>query len=60
MATVEVESITSQAEKFDKIVVGKIVAIERHPNADKLKVVRVDIGTENTENKKTQKTQKHL
>jgi len=32
--------------KLEKIVVGKIVSIENHPNADKIKVVRVDVGRE--------------
>ncbi len=44
MSTVEVESIENQAEKFDKIVVGKIVEVKNHPNADKLKIVMTDIG----------------
>lgn len=32
--------------KLEKIVVGKIVSIENHPNADKIRVVRIDIGRE--------------
>ncbi|GAH62825.1 unnamed protein product, partial [marine sediment metagenome] len=32
--------------KLEKIVVGKIVSIENHPNADKIKVVRIDVGRE--------------
>ena len=32
--------------KLEKIIVGKIVSIENHPNADKIKVVRVDVGRE--------------
>ncbi|HPA25310.1 MAG TPA: phenylalanine--tRNA ligase subunit beta [bacterium] len=44
MSTVEVESIENQAEMFDKIVVGKIVEVKNHPNADKLKLVSVDVG----------------
>ncbi len=32
--------------KLEKIVVGKIVSIENHPNADKIKVVRVAVGSE--------------
>jgi len=44
MSTVEVES----AEKlnFDKMVVGKIVEILPHPDADKLKLCKTDIGGE--------------
>ncbi len=32
--------------KLEKVVVGKIVSIENHPNADKIKVVMVDVGSE--------------
>lgn len=42
--TVEVEKIEYQADKFKKIVVGKILRINPHPNADRLKLVLVDIG----------------
>ena len=44
MSTVEVEGAESLAEKFDKIIVGKIIEVAPHPNADKLRVCRVDIG----------------
>ncbi|MCG2692921.1 hypothetical protein L6279_02310, partial [Candidatus Parcubacteria bacterium] len=44
MATVEVESIKNQGELLDKVVVGKLVKLEAHPNADKLKVAHVNIG----------------
>ncbi|RKY83232.1 phenylalanine--tRNA ligase subunit beta, partial [candidate division KSB1 bacterium] len=47
MATVEVESVKNMAEDFEKIVVGKVVKLEKHPNADKLKLAYVDIGYEN-------------
>ncbi|MBI5621881.1 phenylalanine--tRNA ligase subunit beta [Candidatus Falkowbacteria bacterium] len=43
-ATVEVEGITEQGELLRDVVVGKIVAITEHPNADKLKLVSVDAG----------------
>jgi len=43
MATVEVESVEDMAEKYKNIVVGRIVAIKNHPNADKLKIVMVDV-----------------
>ncbi|MFH1254891.1 MAG: phenylalanine--tRNA ligase subunit beta [bacterium] len=42
--TVEVEKIEYQADKFKKVVVGKILRINPHPNADKLKIVSVDTG----------------
>jgi phenylalanyl-tRNA synthetase beta chain len=44
MSTVEVEEIKNQASMFDKIVVGKIIEIKKHPNADKLHLVFVDVG----------------
>ncbi len=44
MDTVEVEDVEFMAERFDKMVVGIIEAIEPHPNADKLRVCKVDIG----------------
>ena len=46
MTTVEVEGVEDLAERFDKIIVGKIVEILPHPNADKLKICRTDIGGE--------------
>ena len=30
--------------RFEKIVVGEILAIEKHPNADRLQVTKVDVG----------------
>ena len=44
MSTVEVEDVEYLARRFDNMVVGVIEAIEPHPNADKLRVCRVDIG----------------
>jgi len=35
-------------DRFDNIVVGKILEIKKHPNADKLKLVKVDIGSESS------------
>ena len=44
MSTVEVEDVEYLAHRFDNMVVGVIKKIEPHPNADKLRVCRVDIG----------------
>lgn len=44
MRTVEVEDVVDTAEKFHDVVVGKITAVNAHPNADKLRVCMVDIG----------------
>ncbi len=38
------ESISASTEGLDKVVVGKIVTIEKHPNADKLSLCTVDAG----------------
>lgn len=42
--TVEVEKIINEADKFDKVVVGKILEVKKHPNADKLQLAKVDVG----------------
>ncbi len=44
MSTVEVEGVHDIAKAFDKIVVGKILSVNPHPNADKLRVCSVDTG----------------
>ncbi|RKJ45659.1 phenylalanine--tRNA ligase subunit beta [bacterium 1XD8-76] len=44
MSTVEVEDTEDLARRFDHMVVGVIRKIDVHPNADKLRVCRVDIG----------------
>ncbi len=44
MSTVEVEGAENLAERFDKIIVGEIMEVLPHPNADKLRVCKVDIG----------------
>ena len=41
-----VESILTLGENIDRIVVGKILSIEKHPDADRLVVCQVDIGEE--------------
>ena len=44
LRTVEVEDATNESDKFHDIIVGKILEINDHPNADKLRVCKVDIG----------------
>lgn len=46
MAGLEVDEILPVAEKFSGVVVGKIIAAEPHPNADKLQVCTVSDGSE--------------
>src|SRR5262245_16903333 len=44
MAGMEVEELRPVAPPFEKIVVGHIVEAEQHPNADRLRVCKVDAG----------------
>ncbi|MEG5056440.1 phenylalanine--tRNA ligase subunit beta [Microcoleus sp. A2-C5] len=44
MAGFEVEEIEDRRTWADGVVLGKIVACEQHPNADKLRVCQVDVG----------------
>ena len=46
LRTVEVESVTNTCDKFNNIVVGKILEVNKHPDADMLRVCMVDIGEE--------------
>ena len=50
MAGLEVDGVEAAAGKFSGVIVGEIVAIEQHPDADKLKVCSVaGIGDELTQ-----------
>ncbi|NSW90870.1 MAG: phenylalanine--tRNA ligase subunit beta [Firmicutes bacterium] len=42
----KVEGIERLGEEISKVVVGKIISIEKHPDADKLLVTKVDVGDE--------------
>ncbi len=44
MSTVEVEGAEELARRFDGIVVGEIKEVLPHPNADKLRICKVDIA----------------
>ena len=44
MSTVEVEDTVDLGAAFHDMVVGVINTIEQHPNADKLKICKTDIG----------------
>ena len=46
MSGLEVESCAPVAPPFSGVVVGEILALERHPNADKLTVCTVNAGKE--------------
>ncbi len=44
MRTVEVEDVINTADKFHDIVVGQILEVKPHPNADALRICIVDVG----------------
>jgi len=44
MSGLEVESCTSVAPPFTGIVVGEVLSVAKHPNADKLSLCSVSIG----------------
>lgn len=41
----EVENISSSNNNLDNFIICKIIKFQKHPNADKLKLCEVDIGT---------------
>ncbi|MEK7919426.1 phenylalanine--tRNA ligase subunit beta [Burkholderia contaminans] len=45
MAGLEVESLSKAAPPTSKIVVGRVLEVVKHPDADKLNVCQVDAGT---------------
>ena len=45
MLGLEVEGIQNAAETFKGFVVGHVVEATQHPNADRLRVCKVDTGT---------------
>ena len=46
MAGLEVDSVSAAAARFSGVVVGSVVSVEKHPDADKLSVCQVSDGTE--------------
>lgn len=46
LKTAEVEKVTKEAEAFENIVVGHVVTMLAHPNADKLRIAKTSIGKE--------------
>ena len=44
LAGLEVERIDTIGSEWDKVVVGRIATLDRHPNADRLWVTQVDYG----------------
>lgn len=46
MHTVEIDDVVDQAKNLDKVVVGEIQEVKPHPNADKLRLAKVDTGVD--------------
>jgi phenylalanyl-tRNA synthetase beta chain len=46
MHTVEIDGVVKESDKFKGVVVGKLLEVKVHPNADRLRLARVDIGGE--------------
>src|SRR3990172_10192681 len=45
MSGLEVEEVEAVAPPFSNVVVGEVLDIVKHPNADRLNVCQVDVGT---------------
>ena len=43
----EVEGIENLAKGLDKVVIGEVLEVEKHPDADRLNVAKVNVGKEN-------------
>ncbi len=46
MAGLEVASVSPAAADFSGVVIGKVLSTEQHPNADKLKICRVEVDNQ--------------
>ncbi|MCK5356050.1 MAG: phenylalanine--tRNA ligase subunit beta [Methyloprofundus sp.] len=46
MAGLEVDSVNPAAAEFSGVVVGQVVSVIAHPDADKLRICRVEVGAE--------------
>ena len=46
MAGFEVESIVDLSQTMSNVITGKIVKLEKHPDADKLQICQIDVGKE--------------
>src|SRR5882672_6926900 len=44
MGGLDVESVEPVAPPFDKVVVGRVLEVAKHPNADRLSLCKVDVG----------------
>ena len=41
----KVESWQTEGSELDKVVVGKVLSLERHPDSDHLWITKIDIGS---------------
>ena len=48
MAGLELDDLTKVAKDFSGVVVGEVLTVTQHPDADKLRVTTVDVGTGET------------
>jgi len=46
MAGLEVKGIQTTGGAWDNVVIGEVIAVSPHPNADRLKLATVDLGTQ--------------
>lgn len=44
MSGSKVETVEKEGAEIDKVVVGRVLSVEKHPNADSLVVCKVDVG----------------
>ena len=44
MSGIEVDDVNTVAPAFSNVVVGKVIKVKQHPNADRLKICSVDVG----------------
>lgn len=47
MLGLEVDDISPVAGQFDHVIIGEVISAEQHPNADKLRVTKINVGAEN-------------
>ena len=47
MAGLEVEEMTPAGVAFTKVVIAEIISADKHPDADRLQVLKVNVGSEN-------------
>ncbi len=45
-AGLEVDGVVQASEKIDKLLVGRVLEVTKHPDADRLNLTKVDIGSE--------------